>query len=118
MGFISFVKKTGFLLVASLLAITVSGCNGEKGAAFVGKWVSVDTGRPDQTLMVVEVVPDGGSFHINVENTIFKHTKTSRFEGKAESENVLSVTGAPILLNMRLEGGRMFFDGRELIKSK
>lgn len=116
-------KQIGYFCGVMGFVGIISGCSEERGYDFVGRWASVENeGVPAKSSMVVDIVADGRNYHIDVKNTYDGFTRkisnTSKFEGVAESDTVLRVTGAPILLNMRLEGERMFFDGKELRKSK
>lgn len=119
-------KRIGYFCGALAIVGIISGCSGEKGSAFVGRWSS---GNEDGVALspptyIIDIKKNDEIFHVDMEITSFDFMKGGRkktlkkLEGKAESETVLSVTGAPISLNMRLEGGRMFFDGNEFIKSK
>lgn len=119
-------KQIGYFCGVFAFVGIISGCSSEKGLDFVGRWTS---GNEDGVALspptyIIDIKKKDEIFHVDMEITSFDFMKGGRkkthkkLEGKAESETVLSVTGAPVVLNMRLEGERMFFDGNEFIKSK
>ncbi|WP_122530522.1 hypothetical protein [Pseudomonas viridiflava] len=117
---LKFKLALSFVLAAALL----SGCDANKGSAFAGRWVSTtqdSTAKQGQTVLVI--TPDNAMYHIDVtkvaHNVIQKgdtQEYKSKLEGKAESDNVLSLVGG--LVTMRLQDGKILYEDKEFVKSK
>ncbi|RMR71973.1 hypothetical protein ALP80_200071 [Pseudomonas savastanoi pv. fraxini] len=92
----------------------------------MGRWTGEDKTRMFTPSFVMDISKDGEVFHINLETTnttrdlMGKNEKKEkglqRFEGKAESDTVLSMVGG--LLTMRLEGDVVYFDNTTYTRVK
>lgn len=116
------LKKISALSCVLAFSFAVSGCGGDKGKEFVGKWVGEDKARMGKPSFVMDIIKDDEVFHVNLETTqdILGYGKPEksikRFEAKAESDSVLSMAGG--LATMRKEGEIIYFDGTTYTRSK
>lgn len=116
------LKKIIALSCLLVFAFAVSGCGGDKGKEFVGKWFGEDKTRMGKPSFVMDIIKDDEVFHVNLEVTqdligLGKpETSMKRFEAKAESDSVLSMAGG--LATMRKEGEVIYFDGITYTRSK
>lgn len=113
-------RTTKVWLAFILVAFFVSGCSGEKGDGFVGKWVGQNNERIYKPSYVMVITRDGDNFHVDVASTqdlgFGKPVTTNKqFEAQAESDTVLSMLGG--MATMRLEKGIISFDGTSFTKS-
>jgi len=118
------LKRIGFIFGLAALTLSLSGCNGDKGDGFVGRWSSESQKKEavavSPPIYVVNIDKDGELFHIDVETEIHdflnggRKTTTKKLEGRAESDTVLSMAGGT--RTMRLQDGRMFFEGHEYVR--
>lgn len=115
-------KRLSALTALFVLAFSLFGCGADKGQGFVGRWTAEDKTRMFKPSFVMDISEDQGVFHVDLETTKdlmgdgTKDKDTQRFEGKAESDTVLSMVGG--LVTMRLEGGVIHFDGMDFIRAK
>lgn len=93
-------------LVGSLFLF--GGCEAQKGKDFVGKWKS---DSKNQSTLDIRYKDD--IYHIDEKHVSPFSTKVEGniMEGRALSEDVLSVTLGAFNLNMRLEDKKILFDG-------
>ncbi|KOP56344.1 MULTISPECIES: hypothetical protein [Pseudomonas syringae group] len=116
-----FKRMTAFSCLV-LFALALSGCFDGKGQGFVGRWTGEDMKRMGKPTFVMDISKDGEMFHVNLETTddIWgsgkREKETQLFEGKAESDTVLSMVGG--LLTMRLEGDVVYFDNTTYTRVK
>ncbi|KPX40872.1 hypothetical protein ALO68_200243 [Pseudomonas syringae pv. helianthi] len=116
-----FKRMTAFSCLV-LFALALSGCFDSKGDGFVGRWTGEDMKRMGKPTYVMDISKDGEMFHVNLETTDDmwgdgkREKKTQLFEGKAESDTVLSMVGG--LLTMRLEGDVIYFDNTTYTRAK
>ncbi len=118
------LKRIGLVFGMVALTLSIAGCNGDKGDGFIGRWNSGGQKKEavavSPPVYVVNIAKDGDLFHIDVEVESHdflnggRKTTTKKLEGKAESDTVLSMSGG--IRTMRLQDGRMFFDGHEYEK--
>lgn len=105
------LKTICSLSVLVALSLALTGCN-DKGRDFIGHWKEIDAQHPFE----LDIKYDDGLFHVDlteysIPSADFYKTK---FESKAESNNVLSSHGDR---QMRLSNGVLDYDGREYSKS-
>nr|WP_015061863.1 hypothetical protein [Pseudomonas syringae]AFK89141.1 hypothetical protein [Pseudomonas syringae] len=116
-----FKKMTAFSCLV-MVALALSGCFDSKGDGFVGRWTGENMKRMGKPTFVMDISKDGEIFHVNLETTsdVLGHGKREKsmqlFEGKAESDTVLSMVGG--LVTMRLEGDVIYFDYITYTRSK
>lgn len=86
----------------------LSGCEGQKGKGFVGTWKADDAHKSSLLIRY-----DDGLYHVDKKSVIpfFKGVHETKMEGKAISDNVLSVSAGLFTVNMRLENNQIMFDG-------
>ncbi|MBN4178749.1 hypothetical protein [Pseudomonas savastanoi] len=116
-----FKKMTAFSCLV-LFALTLSGCGADKGQEFVGRWTGENKTRMGRPTYLMDISKDGEIFHVNFETTADivgygkMEKKLQRFEAKAESDSVLSMSGG--LATMRMEGNLIYFDNTTFTRSK
>lgn len=93
-------------LIGSLLSL--SGCEAQKGKDFVGKWKSDSKSKSTLDIRYKDEI-----YHIDEKHFSPFSTKVEGnvMEGRALSNDVLSVTLGVFNLNMRLEDKKILFDG-------
>lgn len=102
-----FVKAVSSMaLMGSLLSVT--GCEAQKGKDFVGQWKS---DSKSQSTLDIRYKDD--IYHIDEKHFSPFSTKVEGnvMEGRALSDDVLSVTLGVFNLNMRLQDKKILFDG-------
>ncbi|KPY53514.1 hypothetical protein [Pseudomonas amygdali] len=120
-----FKRMTAFSCLV-LFALALSGCFDSKGDGFVGRWTGEDKTRMFTPSFVMDISKEGEVFHIDLETTNItrdlmgknekKEKGLQRFEGKAESDSVLSMANG--LVTMRLEGDVIYFDNTTYTRAK
>lgn len=118
------LKKTSLVFGMVIFTLMMSGCNGGKGDDFVGRWSSGNHASKGLVppSYYINIKKDKEVFHVDVETTMVdfleggRKTTNKKYEGKAESDTVLSMMNG--LLTMRLQGDRMFFGNDEYVKLK
>lgn len=108
------MKKSRAFFGAGIFALLV-GCGAGKGTDFVGHWTEVN-GKTDK-LMILDISYDGEVFHVDEEVNYLGKDYKNKLVGKPESETTLSFKGVlGDAIYMRLQGDRIFYQGRELSK--
>lgn len=102
-------------LIGVAIVVLLAGCGIDKGKDFVGHWVEVNS--QDKTPATLDISYEEGLYHIDQYMRFFGKDINSKLIGKVESSTILSVQGGLIPLTMRLQNSRLFFNGRELVKS-
>ncbi|KAA8689656.1 hypothetical protein [Pseudomonas caricapapayae] len=116
------LTKMTALFCFMFFAFALSGCGADKGQGFVGRWTGENKTRMGRPTYVMDISKDGEIFHVNLETTadIVGYGKMEknlqRFEAKAESDSVLSMSGG--LATMRMEGKLIYFDNTTFTRSK
>lgn len=93
-------------LIVSLLSL--SGCEAQKGKEFVGKWKSDSKSQSTLDIRYKDEIYHIDEKHFSPFST---KVKGNVMEGRALSNDVLSVTLGVFNLNMRLEDKKILFDG-------
>lgn len=105
-------KRILMCVVSLILSVSLFGCN-DKGQGFVGHWYEV-TDRKSPT--DINITYKNGIFHVD-ENKAYlgfvgDEYSVKKREAKAESDDVISGES----FTMRLEDGKLYYNGGEYVK--
>jgi hypothetical protein len=104
-----------YRLALPLVVAFIAGCGGSSGSGFEGKWRQ----NVEKNTASMVIRKDGEIFHIDYKtyNPWLKNYGTKKLEASVVSDSVLTIVGSMGVANLRLEGGHIFFDNREYLKS-
>lgn len=102
-----FIKAVSYVALISSL-VSLAGCEAQKGKDFVGRWKS-----DSKSQSTLDIRFKNDIYHIDEKHFSPFSTKVEGnvMEGRALSDDVLSVTLGVFNLNMRLEDKKILFDG-------
>ena len=107
------MKKAICLSLGAFVFGLVAGCGSDNASAFVGHWIEVS--KSDDHPMTLDISYSDNVFHIDEKKRLLGKDFDRKLEGHADSSTTLCAMGGA--LTMRLENNRLYYSGRELVKS-